>query len=59
MYATVNFKGNSIAVISDYSDINHLKQQPSQVAVGAVPLTNDISDLYAKIDVNNKKRNRK
>ena len=57
MYATVNFKGNSIAVISDYSDLNHLKQEPSQVAVG--PLTNDISDLYAKIDVNNKKRNRK
>ena len=64
VYATVNFRGNSIAVITnDHDDFNEGQthsietlMQNDQISVPIV--SNDISDLYAKIDVN-KKKNRK
>jgi len=64
VYATVNFRGNSIAVIAnEHDDINegqtHSIETLMQDDKISVPIvTNDISDLYAKIDVN-KKKNRK
>ena len=60
----MNFRGNSIAVIADeHDDINegqtHSIETLMQDDKISVPIvTNDISDLYAKIDVN-KKKNRK
>ena len=55
VYATVNFSRNSISVISDDSidDENQTANNSLSVQV-----TNDVNELYAKIDVN-KKRNRK
>ena len=50
VYATVNFSRNSISVISDPK---FTESDPSQKSD-----SNDVNDLYAKIDVN-KKRNRK
>ena len=56
VYATVNFSRNSISVISDDG-----KDEENQIITNnslSVQVTNDINELYAKIDVN-KKRNRK
>ena len=50
VYATVNFSRNSISVISDPKFTDGDPSQKSD--------SNDVNDLYAKIDVN-KKRNRK
>lgn len=56
VYATVNFSRNSISVISDDGE-----DEENQIITNnslSVQVTNDINELYAKIDVN-KKRNRK
>ena len=55
VYATVNFSRNSISVISDDSIDNENQTSNNSLSV---QVTNDINELYAKIDVN-KKRNRK
>ena len=54
VYATINFNRNSISVISDHR-MNGSDQKGNQRIVS---VSNDVHDLYAKIDVN-KKKNRK
>ena len=54
VYATVNFNRNSISVNSDHR-MNDGDQNDNQKII---TVSNDVHDLYAKIDVN-KKKNRK
>lgn len=54
VYATVNFNRNSISVNSDHR-MNDGDQHDNQKII---TVSNDVHDLYAKIDVN-KKKNRK
>ena len=54
VYATVNFSRNSITVISDD---NFEKQEPQETKK-AISYSNDVTDLYAKVDVNKKKKRR-
>ena len=54
VYATVNFSRNSITVISD----DKTEKQESTEAKKVISYSNDVTDLYAKVDVNKKKKRR-
>ena len=54
VYATVNFSRNSITVISD----DNFEKQETQETKKAISYSNDVTDLYAKVDVNKKKKRR-
>ena len=52
VYATVNFSRNSITVISDDNSEKAESQEPRKV----ISYSNDVTDLYAKVDINKKKK---
>ena len=54
VYATVNFSRNSITVISD----DNFEKQETQETKKAISYSNDVTDLYAKVDVKKKKKRR-
>ena len=55
VYATVNFSRNSITVISDDKTEKLPENTESKKAIA---YSNDVTDLYAKVDVNKKKKRR-
>ena len=52
VYATVNFSRNSITVISDDNSEKPEIQETKKV----ISYSNDVTDLYAKVDINKKKK---
>ena len=54
VYATVNFSRNSITVISD----DKTEKQENTESKKVISYSNDVTDLYAKVDVNKKKKRR-
>ena len=54
VYATVNFSRNSITVISD----DKTEKPDNTESKKVISYSNDVTDLYAKVDVNKKKKRR-
>lgn len=54
VYATVNFSRNSITVISD----DKTEKPENTESKKVISYSNDVTDLYAKVDVNKKKKRR-